>query len=139
MLFDGIENAGSLYAGRIDLNWDFPSYDGEVPPLETVNYHVFSSVGSLNVSSALENVTIEELISKFQDVNNDRVQHHLVEGDVFEFLLNSTFLGELHTIFVIAEAGGVFSTNKDSAEIITSETDPIMKQECKYCWHLHSN
>jgi hypothetical protein len=44
LLFDGIENAGSLYAGRIDFNWDFPSYDGEVPPLDTVNYHVFCSI-----------------------------------------------------------------------------------------------
>ncbi len=129
MFFDGIENAGSLNAGKIDIMWDLPSFAGEVPDLETVNYHVFSTVGSYNVKSALENFTTEELISHFESegVNNNMFQHHLVAGDVFEFSVNTTFLGELHTIFVLAEAGGVFSTNSDATEIYASSSDPIMK------------
>jgi hypothetical protein len=129
LLFDGIENAESLNAGKIDIMWDFPSYDGEVPDLETVNYHVFSTVGSYNVSSALENFTIEELISHFdsEGVDNNSIQHHLVEGDVFQSSLITTFLGELHTVFVIAEADGVFSINTMATEIVASSSDPVMK------------
>jgi hypothetical protein len=57
-----MENADSLFAGKIDFNWDFPSYEGEIPDLETIIYHVFSSVGSYDFSSALENSTVSELI-----------------------------------------------------------------------------
>jgi hypothetical protein len=130
LLFDGIENAASLNAGRIDIMWDFPSYNGEVPDLETVKYHIFGTVGSYNVSSALENVTIEELISHFisEGVDDSTIQHHLVEGDVFEFSLNTTFLGELHTVFVIAEADGVFSTNVEATELYASSSNPVMKE-----------
>ncbi len=109
--------------------WDLPSFAGEVPDLETIHYHVFSTVGSYNVKSARENFTIEELISHFESegADNNMFQHHLVAGDAFEFSVNTAFLGELHTIFVIAEADGVFSTNSDATEIYASSSDPIMK------------
>ena len=109
--------------------WDLPSFAGEVPDLETIHYHVFSTVGSYSVKSALEDFTIQELISHFESegADNNVFQHHLVGGDTFEFSVNTTFLGELHTVFVIAEADGIFSTNSDATEIYASSSDPIMK------------
>ena len=62
-IFEGIEDAISIYRGTIDLTWDFPTYnDGEIVDLETVRYHVFASVGSYDFA----NITVEELITEFE-------------------------------------------------------------------------
>ena len=75
--FDGIEHADFVFAGKIDFNWDFPSYEGEIPDLETIVYHVFSSVGRYDFSCALENATASELIHKFEDPgDNITTQYH---------------------------------------------------------------
>ena len=130
LIFDGIENAVSFLAGRIDFMWDFPTYDGEIADPETVKYHIFSSVGSYNFALALKNVTIEGLIFEFEqsNLNDNETQYHLVEGEAFDFSLNTTFIGELHTLFVIAEADGVFSKNVETTEVWASSSDPIVKE-----------
>ena len=67
-----------LLTGRIDVMWDFPSYDGEIADPETVKYHIFSSVGSYNFIMAVENVTVEGLIFEFEqgNLNEDETQYH---------------------------------------------------------------
>ena len=110
--------------------WDFPSYGKEIAGLENVEYHLFSSVGSYNSAKAPQNVTVEGLILDFEQggLNENETQYHRVEGDVFNFSLNTTFIGELHTLSVIAEAGGVFSKNVEATKVRASSLDPIVKE-----------
>ena len=114
--------------------WDFPSYGKEIAGLENVEYHLFSSVGSYNSAKAPQNVTVEGLILDFEQggLNENETQYHRVEGDVFNFSLNTTFIGELHTLSVIAEAGGVFSKNVEATKVRASSLDPIVKEGVKF-------
>ena len=131
VLFDGIDDAGSMYRGVIDISWDFPTYDGEIVDLDTVKYHVLSSVGSYDFESTLANTTAEELIFEFEDnsLNDNAMQYHLVEGEAFEFSLNTTFDGELHTILVIAEVDGMYSRNVEPTEIYSTISSPTIKDD----------
>ena len=83
---------------------------------------------------ALENVTVEGLIFEFEqgNLNEDETQYHQVEGDIFDFSLNTTFIGELHTLLVIAEADGVFSKNVEATEVRASFSDPIVKEDINF-------
>lgn len=132
-LFDGIDSAGSMYRGAIGFLWDFPTYDnGDIVGLEFVRYHILSSVGAYDFKSALGNSTPEELIAEFDNnsLNETGIQYHLVnDGEAFEFTLNTTFHGELHTLLVIAEVDGVYSRNTDATDLYASESDPVMKED----------
>eukprot|EP00985_Skeletonema_marinoi_P007176 scaffold3135_cov181-Skeletonema_marinoi.AAC.1 len=135
-VFDGIDDAGSFYQGVISILWDFPHYvNGDIVDLESVRYHILSYAGSLDFKSVLEssNYTAEALISEFEENSwneTNVVQYHLVDnGEEFEFELNTTFYGELHSIIVIAEVDGVYSRNTDGIDVYASEMDPVLKED----------
>ena len=117
-VFDGIDDAISLFQGAISIIWDFPHYvNGDIVDLESVRYHILSYAGTFDFKSVLENSnhTAETLISEFEvnSVNETSgIQYHLVDdGEVFKFDLNTTFYGEAHALLVIAEVDGVLSRN----------------------------
>jgi hypothetical protein len=134
-VFDGIDDAGSLFRGVISILWDFPHYDnGDIVDLESVRYHILSYAGSFDFKSVLENsnYTAETLISDFE-VNSlnetTGIQYHLVDdGEAFEFELNTTFYGKMHSLLVIAEVEGVYSRNTDAIDVYASEVDPVLKE-----------
>jgi hypothetical protein len=130
-IFEGIDDATSVYRGTIEIDWDFPTYDdGDVVDLDTVRYHLFASVGSYDFASALKNITVEELIAEFEGLSGDgMVQYHAVDSYQLYFSLNTTYDGELHTLLVIAEADGVFSRNVESTVVYASSSDPVLKED----------
>jgi hypothetical protein len=127
-LFDGIDNAGSVYRGVIDIIWDFPMYgNGDIVDLDAVRYHILSYAGYYDFKSA----SAKDLVSEFElnSLNTTDVQYHLVDnGEVLEFTFNTTLYGEMHSILVIAEVNGVFSRNTEATSLYSSEADPVLKE-----------
>ena len=135
-MFDGIDDAISLFQGALSIIWDFPHYvNGDIVDLESVRYHILSYAGTFDFKSVLENSnhTAETLISEFEvnSVNETSgIQYHLVDdGEVFKFDLNTTFYGEAHALLVIAEVDGVLSRNANGIEVYASEVDPVVKED----------
>jgi hypothetical protein len=119
-----------MYRGAIVLTWEFPTYDdGDIVDLQTVKYHVLSSVGNCDFPSALTNATQEELVLEFQQksLNADSIQYHSVPGEERDVTVNTTYAGEIHTLIVIAEADGVFSSNTEATKLYASSTNPVPK------------
>ena len=135
-MFDGIDDAISLFQGALSIIWDFPHYvNGDIVDLESVRYHILSYAGTFDFKSVLENSnhTAETLISEFEvnSVNETSgIQYHLVDdGEVFKFDLNTTFYGKAHALLVIAEVDGVLSRNANGIEVYASEVDPVVKED----------
>ncbi len=124
--FDGIEDAYSFTLGEIDISWDVPYYQDDVAELEGVVYHIFVALGMFDYTSALMDRSVEDLIPQFQDFQTS--QYHSVSGATLEIELNSAYVGELHSLLVVAELDGLFSKNTLTTRIRVSDTSPKLRE-----------
>ena len=123
--FDGIENAVSVYEGEINLFWDPPTYNGEyldISDSEDVIYHIFVALGDFEFETSFDHEALRETFES--DVTK---QYHNVTGEVFDYFVDTVYLGEIHTILVTAELNETKSDNTIPSKVAASEVIPIIR------------
>ncbi|KAL7558655.1 hypothetical protein ACA910_010031 [Epithemia clementina (nom. ined.)] len=129
--FDGIRNAFSLQRGLIQLNW-FPATlsgnnDTEYNDTEPV-YDVFVAPSDFDFRAILSNHSISYLIDLFE--NETLLEHYQVdESEADNFTITSTDYGEEKRVFVAANIGGIYSSNKLSQHVTVVTVSPHIRDE----------
>jgi len=107
------------------MYWDVPTFHDEIPDLESTIYHIFTAVGNFNYQSMLVNTTIDEMIRFFNE--SESSQYDTVSGEEFQYVVETEYLNQVHSILVIAESDTVRSKNTIPTVIIASDMEPRMK------------
>jgi hypothetical protein len=121
--FKGLEKAYSIIQGRIDLSWNPPIVENDYVE-EDVSYDVFVATGEYDFTT---NQNIEDLINLF-DANED-YQHIEVPGHIREMSINSTNVGQVHTLLITAQVYGVYSTNTRGSKVNVARFSPHIRDE----------
>lgn len=120
--FKGLSNAYSMKKGEIFVNWDRSFLE----ELEGVRFDVFVANGVYNFTSALESVSVENLINIFS--LNTTSQYFSVEADS-KIIIETPFYGQNHSLLVKAQYNGEYSTNTKSTVVVASSMDPHIRDE----------
>jgi hypothetical protein len=119
--FSGISNAYSMKRGVIEVQWEWSLQDVD----DNVVFDVFVSRGVFDFNRTLSEISVEELIEIFD--NETTFQHHEINNGTTRAYIESTYYDEVHTILVTAQANGVFSSNKNSRQVVVSSMDPHVR------------
>jgi hypothetical protein len=120
--FKGISNVYSRDKGIITIEVDQFFID----ELEGVTFNVFVALGEYDYASVLNSTSIPELAAIFNIEKN--LQHHPLIG-TNRISVNSSFLGEKHSLLVTAQLDGSYSTNTQSKSIVVARTDPHIRDD----------
>ena len=124
--FKGLDNIYSVEKGVIELSWSPPTFIGPFSEDETV-YDIFVAVGDFDFSEALTTSSVEKLIEAFGD-EAAFDQHLQIIGEQ-KITINCENYGEIHTVLVTAQLGGVYSSNTRPTKVTVAVTSPKIRDD----------
>jgi hypothetical protein len=120
--FKGISNAYSMEKGIIKVDWD----ESFIEELSELEFNIFVALGIYNFSFVLETGSVQDLIDIF---TNEPTYQYISKIDINTISIETPFLGQEHSLIVIAQESGDYSSNSRSKVVVAARSDPHIRDE----------